>query len=143
MTLFEYNCRNIIVIVLTICALCFIIYKIINKFSKLNCSDSVIKTVIIGIAVIVCIILSFFSWETNTQFQKGTVTECIRMGSIGDFIVNYTFYIVDAQGNEMVYNTPISSSKKYINKLENISCDDQILIKYGEKLHYAFDVEIV
>ena len=56
-------------------------------------------------------------------------------------MVNYTFYVVDDKGNELVYNTPIISSRKYISKLENISRNDQILIKYGKKLHYAFDIE--
>ena len=63
------------------------------------------------------------------------------MGSIGDFIVNYTFYIVDEEGNELVYNAPIISGKKYIKKLESVNSGDQIRIEYGEKFNYAFDIE--
>lgn len=141
MSLFEYNCSNIIVVAIVITAVSFIIYKIIDRFNKSNCSDSVIKTIIICVAITACIILSFLSWETSPQFQEGTVTDYVRVGSVGDYMVNYTFYVVDDKGNELVYNTPIISSRKYIRKLENISRNDQILIKYGKKLHYAFDIE--
>ena len=141
MTIFEYNCSNIIVLVLCIIALCFVIYKIIKKFNKSDSFDRITEAMIIGIAVAVFSISSLFVWETNSQFQEGTVTEYIRMGSIGDFIVNYTFYIVDEEGNELVYNAPIISGKKYIKKLESVNSGDQIRIEYGEKFNYAFDIE--
>ena len=140
MTLVEYNCKNIIVLVLCILALCFVLYKTIKKFNKSDFPDGIIKSIIIDIAVIVCSISSAFVWETKTQFQEGTVTDFVRMGSIGDFIVNYTFYVVDGEGNEIAFNTPILSGKKYIHKLESINSGDKILIKYGEKFHYAFDI---
>ena len=141
MTLFEYNCSNIMVLVICIVAFCFILYKVIKKFNKLECPDGIIKAIIIGIAVLVFSISSFFVWETNTLFQEGTVTDCIRTGSVGDNMVNYTFWIVDEDGTEFVYNAPIISSRKYIKKLESLNSGDQIRIEYGEKLHYAFDIE--
>lgn len=140
MSLLEYNIRNVFVILLFIIAVCFIIYKIINKISIIN-ENIIIKPIIIIFAILILFVSCFIFWETNAQQQEGTVTECIKTGSIGDAIVNYTFYIIDDNGNEMTFNTPILSSKKYINELESINTNDKIIIKYGKKLHYAFNIE--
>ena len=140
MDLFEYNIRNIFVIALFIVTIFFIVSKIICSINKTN-DNSKLKSFLVIIAIIAFFFVSLFSWETTVLQQKGKVTDIVRVGSIGDFIVNYTFYIEDNKGNEKVFNTPIISTKKYIKKIENIDENDRIIITYAKKLNYAIDIE--
>ncbi len=140
MDLFEYNIRNVFVIALFIVTIFFIVSKIICSINKTN-DNSKLKSFLVIIAIIAFFFVSLFSWETTVLQQKGKVTDIVRVGSIGDFIVNYTFYIEDNKGNEKVFNTPIISTKKYIKKIENIDENDRIIITYAEKLNYAIDIE--
>lgn len=140
MDLFEYNIRNVFVIALFIVTIFFIVSKIICSINKTN-DNSKLKSFLVIIAIIAFFFVSLFSWETTVLQQKGKVTDIVRVGSIGDFIVNYTFYIEDNKGNEKVFNTPIISTKKYIKKIENIDENDRIIITYAKKLNYAIDIE--
>ena len=140
MDLFEYNIRNVFVIALFIVTIFFIVSKIICSINKTN-DNSKLKSFLAIIAIIAFFFVSLFSWETTVLQQKGKVTDIVRVGSIGDFIVNYTFYIEDNKGNEKVFNTPIISTKKYIKKIENIDENDRIIITYAKKLNYAIDIE--
>lgn len=140
MDLFEYNIRNVFVIALFIVTIFFIVSKIICSINKTN-NNSKLKFFLVIIAIIAFFFVSLFSCETTVLQQKGKVTDIVRVGSIGDFIVNYTFYIEDNKGNEKVFNTPIISTKKYIKKIENIDENDRIIITYAKKLNYAIDIE--
>lgn len=117
MGIFEYNIRNLFVLLIIITGIGYVLYRIITYFSTPNISNKTIKTVIICILSVVCIVSSLFVVETNVKNNTVTVTDIVRVGSIGDFIVNYTFFVIDENGNEIVYNTPILSSRKYIKKL--------------------------
>ena len=140
MDLFEYNIRNVFVIALFIVTIFFIVSKIICSINKTN-DNSKLKSFLVIIAIIAFFFVSLFSWETTVLQQKGKVTDIVRVGSIGDFIVNYTFYIEDNKGNEKAFNTPIISTKKYIKKIENIDENDRIIITYAKKFNYAIDIE--
>lgn len=130
MNLFEYNLRNLFVLLIILIGIGFVIYKIIIHFITSNIASKTIKTVIICISCVVCIFLSLFGVETNTKSQTVTVIDIVRVGSIGDFIVNYTFYVADDNGNKMVYNSPILASRKYVKKLENINLGDRVIVQY-------------
>lgn len=141
MNLFEYNLRNLFVLLIILIGIDFVLYKIFMNFITPNIPRKAIKTVIICISCVIYIFLGSFGIETNTKSQTVTVNDMVRVGSIGDFIVNYTFFVVDDNGNEMVYNTPILSSRKYVKKLENINQGERVTVQYGEKLNYLIDIE--
>ena len=140
MGIFEYNIRNLFVLLIIITGIGYVLYRIITYFSTPNISNKTIKTVIICILSVVCIVSSLFVVETNVKNNTVTVTDIVRVGSIGDFIVNYTFFVIDENGNEIVYNTPILSSRKYIKKIEDINQGDRVIIQYEEKFNYAIDI---
>lgn len=141
MGIFEYNIRNLFVLLIIITGIGYVLYRIITYFSTPNISNKTIKTVIICILSVVCIVSSLFVVETNVKNNTVTVTDIVRVGSIGDFIVNYTFFVIDENGNEIVYNTPILSSRKYIKKIEDINQGDRVIIQYEEKFNFAIDIE--
>ncbi len=140
MGIFEYNIRNLFVLLILIIGIGYVSYRIITHFSTPNISNKTIKTIIICIFSVIFMASSFFVVETNTKNNTATVTDIVRVGSIGDFIVNYTFFVIDENNNEIVYITPILSSRKYIKKLEDINQGDRVIIQYEEKFNYAIDI---
>lgn len=141
MSLLEYNLKALVVTLLLTGTLCFIIYKCICRHKQWK-QHSKAKPILMALAVLIMAVVGVLSCETNLIEQEGIVENCIRMGSIGSNLVNYTFYIIDDNGNEMLFNTPVISSNKYIKKLDGINEGDRVLIKYGEKLNYAIDITV-